>query len=284
MTLPSSSLMTPRYTEMMRGKPWNPVIYYQREKKAKKTKKKKKKVENPLTRVTRRKKRGKERRRNCGIFSRRDDAKFGVGNGGFATPRNLPTTTSGEQNGVEETSLRGSVNATLKSAYKSLRLRSRNGLKPARAVDQYSIFPFFDRSYRFLPEPLPVERRRTKRFEVGRGRRMGWQRGEGVSATVAFSSLRVDCVGKFQAANIASFVHIMIFPDCFARLISTTSFDDPPIALDSFRLILAARPHCPSVFSCLYFPRFCCGASGYTRYIESVEERGLRVPGGGDRF
>lgn len=57
---------------------------------------------------------------------------------------------------------------------------------------------------------------------------------EGVSATVAFSSLRIDCVGKFQAANIASFVHIMIFPDCFARLISTTSFDDSPIARPRF--------------------------------------------------
>lgn len=59
-------------------------------------------------------------------------------------------------------------------------------------------------------------------------------RREGVSATVAFSSLRIDCVGKFLAANIASFVHIMIFLDCFARLISTTSFDDPSIARPRF--------------------------------------------------
>lgn len=80
------------------------MIYYQKTKKRRtelKTKKKKEKVENPLTRVTRRKKR--EQAKLCGIFSRRDDAKFGVENGGFATPRNLPTTTSGEQNGVEET-------------------------------------------------------------------------------------------------------------------------------------------------------------------------------------
>lgn len=108
MTLPSS-LMTPRYTEMMRGNPetlW--FIIKRRKKKKKKRKELKKKKERKSREPSdegdeAKKARKRAQAKLCGIFSRRDDAKFGVGNGGFATPRNLPTTTSGEQNGVEET-------------------------------------------------------------------------------------------------------------------------------------------------------------------------------------
>lgn len=85
------------------------MIYYQKTKKKKrseriKKKKKERKSREPSDEGDEAKKaRKRAQAKLCGIFSRRDDAKFGVGNRGFATPRNLPTTTSGEQNGVEET-------------------------------------------------------------------------------------------------------------------------------------------------------------------------------------
>ena len=101
---------------------------------------------------------------------------------------NLPTSATTVRRwqrvaGGGENSPRGSVNATLKSAYKSLRrrllVRSRSGLKSARALDEccFRLSLFLDRfeSFRFLPRNLC--RRREEKPKILFLTEHGWKEG-----------------------------------------------------------------------------------------------------------